>query len=145
MMDFEKTFDEEKEFYRNKIPIVCERLEKNNMRGYYAENRGQALEIVKNIVREADAKEIGIADSMLLHQINFFDWLYSDENHFIIHNTFERLEDGRFSEFRGQPNDWIPAEEYNAINRRIWEKSRCALLSDVFLTGSVLSQGGGDC
>ncbi len=78
---------------------------------------------------------IGIGDSMSLHQIGLFDWLYS-EKELTIYNTFERLEDGRYSEFNGQPNDWIPAEVYNELNRKIWEKSRRAMLSDIFFTSA---------
>lgn len=75
---------------------------------------------------------------MSVHQIGSFDFLYEKqrEGAFEIINPFERLEDGRYSEFKGYPNEWLPPEIYNMINHRIWEKARRALLSDVFITGA---------
>ncbi len=52
MMDFEKTFDEERAFYKNRIETLCAKLEKNQMHGYYAGNKREALELAKEIVRK---------------------------------------------------------------------------------------------
>ena len=112
-------------------------LRKNNIKGFYAENIDEALLIAKNFIETNKGEGvIGIGDSMSLHQINLFEYLYSKENNYTIYNTFERLDDGRFSEFKDQPNDWIPLDTYNKLNRQVWEKSRKAMLSDVFITSA---------
>ena len=136
-MDFEKTFQEEKLFYKNRIETVCKALERNNIHSYYANDKKQALDLLIRFI--SDNKRdgiIGIGDSMTLHQISFFDWLYAQGSEYTIYNPFERLEDGRFKEFEGLPNEWIPTDVYNELHRKVWEKSRKALLSDVFVTGA---------
>lgn len=137
MMDFEKTFSEEKIFYRNRIESLLDNFKKNNINGFYADNKEEALSLAKVFIENNKGDGIiGIGDSMSLHQINLFEYLYSKENNYTIYNTFERLDDGRFSEFKNQPNDWIPTELYNKLNRQVWEKSRKAMLSDLFITSA---------
>lgn len=142
IMDNEKNFDaEEKEFWKNKINQVVDCAKKKFADAYYAEDKENALEIVKNIILKFDkelesgVRTLGVGDSLSVHQIGAFDYLYEKKDLEII-NPFERLDDGRFSEFKDYPNEWLPAEIYNQINRRVWEKARRALLSDVFITGA---------
>lgn len=150
IMDNEKEFLEENNTVRgNLVKSVLENVNKR-FHGYYAEDESEALKILFDLIDgfrqtitypEGGVKErltIGIGDSLTVHQIKAIDELYEmKENGKIeIINPFERLEDGRFSEFKGQPNEWIPKEIYDLIHRRVWEKARTALTSDVFITGA---------
>lgn len=146
-MENEKSFEEERLFYKNRIDSLCKAFEKNKIHSYYADDKADAKNIVENIILSNINPSkgngvIGVGDSQTLHQIELFDWLYSERNLTVI-NPFERLEDGRFSEFKEYPNEWLPLETYNEINARVWEKARKALLSDVFVTGAnaVTMQG----
>lgn len=111
---------------------------------YYAPDKAHALGIVKDLINRFNTelddgvRLIGIGDSLSVHQVDVFDYLYDlkDSGEVEICNPFERLEDGRFSEFEGYPNEWLPADTYNRINRSVWEKARRALVSDVFITGA---------
>jgi len=135
-MNFEKDMLEVDLFYKNRISTLISVFEKNNINGFYAKDKEEALNLIKKFIFDniKEGDKIGIADSVSLHQVSLFDWLYSDLCDYNIINPFKRLDDGRFSEFEGVPNDWIPADEYNRINERIWQKAREALLSDVFIT-----------
>lgn len=148
VMDNEKTFFEEESFVKgNYVKSVVSEINKR-FHGYYAEDEVEAIKIFSNLVEQFqdelshgssnEKTTIGVGDSLTLHQINAFDYLYplKDAGKIDILNPFERLPDGRFSEFAGQPNEWIPKEIYDVINRRIWEKARKALLSDIFVTGA---------
>lgn len=79
---------------------------------------------------------MGIGDSLTLHQIALFDWLYGQREKYRIENPFERLEDGRYSVFRDYPNEWMEPDKYQPINRQVWECARRTLLSDVYITGA---------
>ena len=79
--------------------------------------------------------KVGIADSLSLHQINLFEKLYGNKNLSII-NPFKRLEDGRYSVFEGQPNEWLPKEIYVPLFKKVFDLGREALLSDVFITSA---------
>ena len=150
IMDNEKGFIEENNIVRgNLVKSVLEQVNKR-FHGYYAEDEDEALSILLDLVSEfrnsitnpeGEVKKklsIGIGDSLSVHQIKAFDQLYELKRtgEIEINNPFERLEDGRFSEFAGQPNDWIPKETYDLLHRRVWEKARQALISDVFITGA---------
>ena len=150
IMDNEKLFFEENNTVRgNLVKSVLERVNRR-FHGYYAEDENEALTILLGLIDgfgktitypDGGKKErllIGIGDSLSVHQINAFDELYAMKRNGLLDivNPFERLEDGRFSEFEGQPNEWIPKETYDLIHRRVWEKARKALTSDVFITGA---------
>ncbi len=150
IMDNEKEFFEENNTVRgNFVKSVLERVNKR-FHGYYAEDESEALNILLDLINgfgktitypDGGVKEqltIGIGDSLTVHQIHALDELYAkkEKGEIEIINPFERLEDGRFSEFKGQPNEWIPKETYDLIHRRVWEKARTALASDVFITGA---------
>ena len=143
IMDGEKRFDNEKHYmFQKRIESVLENVNRR-FHGYYADNKEEAINIFKQLLSEFDmelggggVKTLGVGDSLSVHQIGVFDYLYGMKNRPEIINPFERLEDGRFSEFAGYPNEWLPKDTYDQINRRIWEKARRALLSDVFITGA---------
>ena len=78
--------------------------------------------VFKENIEDWDNK-IGIADSTSLHQINFFDELYKDDKYKVI-NPFERLEDGRYKVFEGQPNEWLPKEIYVPLFKKVFDKMR---------------------
>lgn len=61
---------------------------------------------------------------------------FQNKNSIILLNPFERLEDGRFSEFKDLPNTWRPSDVYDSAHKRVWEKARKALTADVFVTGA---------
>lgn len=142
IMDAEKTFDEELHYlFRNRIESVLENVNRR-FHGYYADSKEEAVNTIKQLLSTFGAeigggvKTLGVGDSLSVHQIGAFDYLYELKDQIEIINPFERLEDGRFSEFAGYPNEWLPKDIYDQINRRIWEKARRALLSDVFITGA---------
>lgn len=94
--------------------------------------------MISSILIELDKKKgiIGIGDSLSCHEINLFDSLYSRGDEIEIINPFERLEDGRYAVFKGHDNDWLPEEEYIAIQKELGELTRKTLLSDIFITGA---------
>ena len=62
---------------------------------------------------------------------------YSIDNGCKIINPFERLDDGRYIEFKGLKNGWIDDPvPYEEAYLRVMEKMREALLSDVFITSA---------
>lgn len=142
MTTSEKTIDkEEKLIFEQKIKSLIDVLEKRNIHGYYAENRFDAYKLVFSLLKQFSNEEkqsIGIGDSLTLHQIGVFDKILElrDNDEIELFNPFERLPDGRFSEFAGLPNEWLPSDIYDAAHKRVWEKARRALTSDVFLTGA---------
>lgn len=141
IMDKEKQFDEENHFmYKQLLESVLVNVNKRFSGAYYADNRDEALQIIQSLLTGfsdelGGVKSIGIGDSLSLHQINLFEYLYSQKEYEII-NPFERLEDGRYREFEDLPNEFLPLEIYNPVIRKVWEKARRALLSDVFITGA---------
>ena len=145
IMDNEKLFDSEYNYMEgNLLRSVLVNVNKR-FHGYYAENLSEAVTVFQEIICgfvqdeffDGRTLEIGIGDSMSVHQAGIMDYLYHEQSQgrLSIINPFERLPDGRYSEFKGYPNDWLPEDTYNAINRRVWDKARRALLTDVFVTG----------
>lgn len=142
IMDSEKRIDSDY-VKRNLVESVVQAVNKR-FHGYYAEDEVEARTHIQQLLEQfhggggTDKLLVGVGDSLTLHQVCAFDYLYPLQEEGLIEmvNPFERLEDGRFSEFRDQPNDWIPKDIYDSIHRRVWEKARKALLSDVFITGA---------
>ena len=82
---------------------------------------------------------IGFGDSQTLHEISLYEdvYEYAANNNCSVINPFERLEDGRYVEFRDLPNGWIEdPKPYEEAYLRVMEKMREALLSDVFITSA---------
>ncbi len=141
-MSLEKTVSKEKKiFYKNQIVSVINKFKKRRIHAYYADDRASAnakvFELIESFKQDLDDWEnkIGIADSTTLHQIDFFDKLYANNKYDVI-NPFERMEDGRYNVFEGQPNEWIPKEVYVPLFNKVFEKMRDALHTDVFITGA---------
>ncbi len=129
----------EKQVYFNKINSLIKVFKKKGIHSYYADSKKDALNSVLNLIDSFENKTtIGIGDSVSLHQIELFDKLENLNQDCSIEmiNPFERLEDGRFSEFRDLPNEWLPSDIYDAAHKRVWEKARKALTSDIFITGA---------
>ncbi len=142
MMDKEKTIEEEWNLFNEaKAKSLINKLKKKRLNGYYAETREDAQKLVLGLISSFSIEledwegKIGIADSLSLHQINLFEELYADNKLEII-NPFKRLEDGRYSVFEGQPNEWIPKEIYVPLFKKVFDLAREALLSDVFITSA---------
>ena len=83
---------------------------------------------------------IGFGDSQTLHELSVFDYNNEDwasKNSCKIINPFERMDDGRFSEFENLKNGWVDDPvPYEEAYIRVMEKMRQALMSDVFLTSA---------
>ena len=83
---------------------------------------------------------IGFGDSQTLHELSVFDTInedWADSNNCRIINPFERLDDGRFTEFASLKNGWVDdPKPYEDAYLRVMEKMRQALLSDVFITSA---------
>ena len=92
------------------IKITMEALKKNNMVPFYAENKEEALEILKGLIKENDL--IGLGGSMTLKEI------------------------GATSLVRGGGYNIIDRYDENLSAEERMECLRKALLSDVFLTSS---------
>ena len=92
------------------IKITMEALKKNNMVPFYAENKEEALEILKGLIKENDL--IGLGGSMTLKEI------------------------GAPSLVRGGGYNIIDRYDENLSAEERMECLRKALLSDVFLTSS---------
>ena len=92
------------------IKITMEALKKNNMVPFYAENKEEALEILKGLIKENDL--IGLGGSMPLKEI------------------------GAPSLVRGGGYNIIDRYDENLSAEERMECLRKALLSDVFLTSS---------
>jgi hypothetical protein len=141
-MKNEKEISSEKvKIYFNKINSLIILLKKRGIHAYYATDRNNAHDVVCDLINlfKKDSKSVlGVGDSLTLHQISLFETLYGwrDKGLITIMNPFERLEDGRFSEFKGLPNKWLPSEIYDVAHKRVWEKARKALTADIFLTGA---------
>ena len=50
MIDFEKTFDEERVFYKNRIETLCAKLEKNQMMGIMLVIKGKLWNLQKKLL-----------------------------------------------------------------------------------------------
>ncbi len=99
------------------IKITMEALKKNNMVPFYAENKEEALNILKGLINENDV--IGLGGSMTLKEI------------------------GATGLVRGGGYNVIDRYNENLTNEERMECLRKALLSDVFLTSSnAVSQKG---
>ena len=92
------------------IKITMEALKKNNMVPFYAENKEEALEILKGLIKENDL--IGLGGSMTLKEI------------------------GATALVRGGGYNIIDRYDENLTAEERMECLRKALLSDVFLTSS---------
>jgi hypothetical protein len=143
VMDAEKSLiDEEREFYSNRIESLIRTFEKRGVSAYLADDRSAAnrrvFELIDGFSTALDdwKGRIGVADSLSLHQIGFFDSLPECAAATEIVNPFERLEDGRYAVFEGQPNEWLPKDLYNSLYRKVWDKAREALTADVLVTGA---------
>jgi len=138
---------QEKKFFKSKIETCIKEFKKRNINAYYAEDRNdakmQVLSLIEELLEEtkaySDSNVLGVADSQSLHEISLFDTLmeWDAEDKIDLINPFERLDDGRYTEFKDLPNGWIedPAP-YQAAYIRVMNKMRNALLSDVFITGA---------
>jgi hypothetical protein len=142
MNQTEKNTDvEERILGSNKINSLIKAFSKRNMHGYYAEDSNAANDLVFSLINQLSNSEIpsiGVGDSLTLHQIGVFEKIYQlrDLKKIELLNPFERLPDGRFSEFEGLPNTWLPKDVYDTAHARVWEKARKALTSDIFITGA---------
>lgn len=146
MMNNEKNISyEEHLFYKNRINYVINVFGKHNISAYYADNSEEAKNSVIKLlpppcrvsgdIDNERITKVGIADSLTLHQINLFESISSMSNCSIV-NPFDRLEDGRYSEFKDLPQGWIDANLYDDAMMRVMNKMRDALNSDVFITGA---------
>lgn len=150
LMQNEKSIDKQvNQYYAVKIQSVISKLFKCGINGYYVEDKLTGCNLIIELINELltynrehyenASNIIGIADSQTLHEISIFDSLSDLEKEKIIQviNPFERLDDGRYSEFRDLPNGWISdTKEYEKAYLRVMEKMRKALLSDIFITGA---------
>jgi len=59
------------------IQAVIDSLEKHNMAGYFVENQGELIELLKDFIPQGSA--IGSGDSVTLEQTGVFDWLRNGE------------------------------------------------------------------
>jgi len=105
--------DPVKEYFARKIEDLCKRLEDNNFNAYSADNSGEALEIVKNIINELEPVSISWGGSLTFKNSGIYDVLKNMENKDII-DTFDSS---------------LPKSE-------IMELRRKALFSDLFITGT---------
>lgn len=140
----------EDKFYENKIQSLIKNFTKNGINSYFSPNIKDANNLVCNLIQSLHKENqeiygiegpcsIGIGDSLTLHQISIFANLknWQDKGIISILNPFERLEDGRYIEFRDIPTSWMPTPDaYNEAHRKVWEKARKALTSEIFLTGA---------
>jgi len=107
MNQIEKDLDiEERIINLNKINSLIKVLTKRNMHGYYAEDSNAANDLVFSLINQfsnSETPSIGVGDSLTLHQIGVFEKIYQlrDLKKIELLNPFERLPDGRFSEFEG--------------------------------------------
>lgn len=141
---------QEQKFYENKIQSLIKIFAKKGIKAYYSPNIKDAHDFVCTLINSLHSKNkeiygvkggctIGIGDSLTLHQISIFESLKEeqDKGEIKLLNPFERLSDGRYSEFQDIPIGWMPSPDaYNEAHRRVWEKARKALTSDIFLTGA---------
>ncbi|MBU8922992.1 MAG: lactate utilization protein [Bacteroidales bacterium] len=141
MMNSEKTTDKElRDFNKNRISTVIKNFKKRRMNAYYAEDELSANNLVFELIEQfkgaiPDWKgEIGIADSTTLHQIDLFERLAKED--LTVYNPFDRLEDGRYRVFEGQPNEWLPKDVYIPLFNKVFETMRRALATDVFIAGA---------
>jgi len=65
--------------YRYLAKRVLDKLHSGHVDAFFASDRTEALSRVANLIHEKAS--IGIADSITLHQIGFFDWLANQKNH----------------------------------------------------------------
>lgn len=151
------------EYYTGRIQTTIQNLNKVRINAYYAKDRIEAKGVILNLIDDSlsytkqhyhkgDTKQtIGFGDSLTLHQIDLFEAIY---DHYLpknlvgggkiqLINPFERLEDGRYSEFKNLEKGWIEPELYDAAYLRVMEKMRQCLLSDVFITSAnaITTQG----
>ena len=99
--------------------------------------------------KDGSHQMIGFGDSLTLHEIDLFEAVYGKyakegAGNCVVVNPFERLEDGRYVEFKDLGLGWIEPELYDAAYLRVMEKMRQCLLSDVFITSANAITTGGE-
>ncbi len=150
MMDNEKDISRiQKEYHKNRIEMVINRLKRVGVSGWYSDDHQSAVELVIKLIDESliynkthykqSHRIIGLGDSQTMHEISLLESVYDycKTNNCHIVNPFERLDDGRYIEFQGLKNGWIDdPKPYEEAYMRVMEKMREALLSDVFITSA---------
>lgn len=116
MLD-ETDMHREEEWFNEKLAQRClKALERNNIPGYYAPDRGQALAQILGMIPAGAT--IGVGDSVTLHQVGVIEELEKRNSHQI------------FNPFRKDGEDRIPA-----TMRELVEIGMKALSTDFFLSG----------
>lgn len=69
------------EIDRNLVEKVIKNLEKNNMKGFYAENKEEALEIVKTLINKGDT--IASGGSVTLNEVGVIDLLNNGDYNYL--------------------------------------------------------------
>lgn len=150
MMDNEKdiTFIQ-KEYYKNRIEYTIERLKRTGINACYSDDKRSAIQQIISLIDDCliyneshykkSNRTIGFGDSQTLHELSLFEsvYEYSLNNNCHLINPFERLDDGRYVEFKSLKNGWIEDPvPYEEAYLRVMEKMREALLSDIFITSA---------
>ncbi|MBI2979386.1 MAG: lactate utilization protein [Chloroflexi bacterium] len=116
-MTIETDMTREEEWYKEKLAQRClAAMKRNNIPGYYAPNRQQALSQILDLI--PPDVTIGAGDSVTLSQVGIIEELEKRGCHQI------------FDPFRKAGEDCMPASF-----RELVETGKKALFTDVFLTG----------
>ena len=117
LMSNETDMHQEEEWFNENLARRClGALKKNNISGYYARNRNEALSQILSLIPPKAA--VGAGDSVTLHQIGIIEELEKRDG-----NQF-------FNPFRRNGEDHTPA-----MMRELVEEGKKALYTDFFLTG----------
>ncbi|KXB04535.1 hypothetical protein AKJ49_01995 [candidate division MSBL1 archaeon SCGC-AAA382A03] len=114
-MDERELREEKKEYHRRRAEKVVENLKRKHIDAFFVQSSEDGLEKIIELI--PDQGEVGIGDSMTLHQIEFIDWLEKQECYRVF-NSHQWTQEG---------NPLHDDEERFKLMRK-------ALVSDVFLS-----------
>lgn len=115
VMDEREISEEKEEYYERRAERVLDNLKRKYIDAFFVQGSNEGLEKIIELM--PNQGEIGIGDSMTLHQIGFIDWLENQESYQIFN-----------------PQQWTQEGNFLYGDDERFEMMRKALVSDVFLS-----------
>jgi len=137
-MDEKNIQIEKEEHFRSIYNLLSKRFEKRRINTYLCDDTGDLFPILDKLILSTDIKKVTFSDSVTLHQLGIYEYIYAKGDRFEVINPFERQENGKLSIFGEQPPGKLdlPYDEYYAYIDKYVEIMRQTLLSDVLLIGA---------